>query len=113
VELGILVCESGPRLSGFAQSHSLKLVVVAAVIELFPDPTAFQNLARGGVDTEASIVKEPVQIAAHQETVRDFVALRQRVWLDVGSIKNRKSPLPADCATAFDGGGWIFTSSWP
>src|SRR5262245_44269985 len=48
---------------------------------------------------DVSLIEQPVEIRAQQQTIRDFVRAVEVIWLDVGGFKHRKRVFLSDGAT--------------
>jgi hypothetical protein len=69
-----------------SQRLPLESVVIPPVLEFFSDPFTHNNTASFRVHSQIAFVEEPVKVASHQQTVREFMAFDQRVRLDVRCV---------------------------
>jgi hypothetical protein len=99
----------GPQsgVTWFPERVAFEPVVLAAVLELLPDPLTDGDSPVGGVHRKIAFIEKAVQIAPEQKSVRDFVALRQGIRHDVRRLQHRQSKLSAAAVLGRTGGSAI------
>jgi len=76
---------------------SFELVILLAILELFADTVTHYNPTVTRVDCQITIIKQAMNIRAHQYAVRNIMALQQTKGFDVSCIQNRQGSLSSDC----------------
>ena len=71
----------------------MELIILAPVLELFPDARADQDSLLLGVDGHVSAIEQGMQIAAQKESIGEFVRAAECIGADVRSLQHGQCPL--------------------
>jgi hypothetical protein len=88
---------------GVAHSLSFEPIVFFSIFEFVTNALAYDDSPVRWINRDVSLIEEAMQIASHQQTVRDFVSLKQRIWLDVSCIQYGQCPLAREGAATLIG----------
>jgi hypothetical protein len=99
VKLEILEGRACPDLIRFANQLTSEFVIILAVLELFADAWTDKDAPVLRIEGHVSLVKQSMEITAHQQAIPEFMSLNHGIGLDVRCLQHRKGALPTDGTT--------------